>query len=302
MRKMNRWGLLLALPTMFLLGCEGVTTTGTTLQPATEIASAETSRMRAIVSVPRQLQSTAGIEVLLEVAYSGWEYRNVVVEPRVLQLDEPTVIANLVPGPVTVTVTARDAETHAMHDRQQMAVVLLPGEETPVSFSLLHGGKPALDLGVSFGQRLLDYRRLSHADGFDSDFAAYYPNQQQLLFWLTRDSQRVAVTFQVQYSTVYRRIGAGVSESYPTDSWTAIPTHAVYVDSELLAPSTKVRHYRWTNQYPGDAQTWTEVTVDRWYGASEGLLKEVISDENGVVSTLMREGVVFEGGGVVAND
>ena len=289
MRTIKRWGLALALPTLMLLGCDGVSpmTPGQVSRSSGELAL--TSRLRAEVSMPRHLQSVSGLEVTLEIAYLGWEFRDVVVEPRILNLDKPTLISDLVPGNVTLTVTVRDAQ--GIHDRQKQTITLLPGEETPVSFSLVYGGSAALDLGVSYGTRQVDYRQLQHGDGFDAAFAAYQPTMHELLFWLSRESKRIPVILSIQYSSVMRRIGSGSETYYPDFAWTSIPMHAAYVDSNPLPPFTKVRHYRWTNQYLRDESTWTEVTVDRWYGASDGLLKEVISDGSGVVSTLIREGV-----------
>lgn len=291
MRTIKRWGLALALPTILLLGCNGVSplTPVQVNQSGGEMAA--TSRLRAEVSVPRHVQSLAGLEVILEIAYTGWEYRELVVEPRTLNLDKPTLISDLVPGNVTLTVTLRDTQTRGVHDTQKQTVTLLPGEETPVSFSLVYGGSAALDLGVTYGTRQVDYRRLQHGDGLDAAFSAYQPSMQELLFWLSRESKRIPVTLAIQDYSVTRRIGSGSQTYYQDYAWTSIPAHAAYVDSNSLPPFSKVRHYRWTNQYRRDESSWTEVTVDRWYGASEGLLKEVISDASGVVSTLIREGV-----------
>ena len=291
MRTIKRWGLALALPTFLLLGCDGVSPMTPVQVDHSGENMAESSRLRADVSLPRHLQSLSDLEVILEIAYTGWEYRDVVVEPRILSLETPTLISDLVPGNVTLTVTARNAQTQGIHDRQKQTVTLLPGEETPVSFSLVYGGSAALDLGVTYGTRQVDYRRLQHTDGFDAAFSAYQPSMHHLLFWLSRESKRIPVTFAIHYSSVTRRIGSE-SETYFDDyAWTSIPAHAAYVDSNALPPFTIVRHYRWANQYLRDESIWTEVTVDRWYGASEGLLKEVISDANGVVSTMIREGV-----------
>lgn len=266
----------------------------TSLSPQDSSATtpqATTSTLRAEIALPRHVQSLEGVEVLLEVKYTGWELRERVVEPRRMALDAPTVITGLVPGDVMVTVTVRDTATQAVHDRRQASVTLLPGKEVPVAFTLLYGGSTALDLGLSFGGLQVDYRKLRQEDGFDQDFANYNPLDQHLLYWFERDGQRAAVTISINYSSVHRRIGAGQAAYYPMNTWTSIPMHATYVDSQPLGAYSKVRHYRWTNEYRLSDDTWTLVTVDRWYSAADGLLKEVISGGDGVISTLIREGV-----------
>ena len=291
MRQYKRFALALLLSSGVLLGCEAPLTSLSPQDSSAAAPQAATSTLKAEIALPRHVQSLEGVEVLLEVAYTSWELRERVVAPRRMALDAPTVITGLVPGDVMVTVTARDTATQAIHDRRQASVLLLPGKEAPVAFTLLYGGSTALDLGLSFGGQQVDYRKLRHEDGFDLAFANYNPQDQQLLYWFERDGQRAAVTISINYSSVHRRIGAGQAAYYPTNTWTSIPMHATYIDSHPLGAYSKVRHYQWSNEYLLSDDTWTLVTVDRWYSAADGLLKGVISGGDGVISTLIREGV-----------
>lgn len=296
MSSLKPFALALSLPAILLLGCDAGSLTGPHTVDAPVQESVAMSRLRADISLPLRLQSLENAEIRLEITYADYRLRDRKHE-RILTPGEATVIEGLLPGNALVTVTVREVDGGAVHDRQMRDVVLAPGEETPVSFSLTYGGSSALDLSFSYGTQQKDYRNLRVDDGFDADFAAYTPPyNRSMLFWHERDGKRAPVTFVLNHSWIERLEGAGESISYPWNSWTSVPIHASYVDSDPLGTYAKVRHYRWTNayqeeRYPLSDSPWREVTVDRWFSATEGFLKEEIRGEEGLISVLIRDGL-----------
>ena len=288
--------LALSLPGVLLLGCDAGSLTGPRAMDAPLLEASATSRLRADISWPPRLQGLEDVEIQLEITYSDHRLRDRKHE-QILTPGEAAVIEGLFPGHALVTVLVREVASKAVHDRQMRDVVLAPGEETPVSFTLIYGGSSGLDLSFSFGTQQKDYRKVLVEDGFDADFAAYTaPSNQSILFWHERDGKRAPVTFVLGYSWLERIDGAGYSTSYPRNSWTSVPIHATYVDSHPLGTHAKVRHYRWINayqesRYPSPQSPWREVTVDRWFSATEGFLKEEIRGEEGLISVLIRDGL-----------
>jgi hypothetical protein len=296
MPSLKTFAFALTLPALLLLGCDAASLTGPYAADDPARVAAATSRLRAEVRLPHSLQSLEDLTIQLEIAYTDLRLRDRKHE-QLLTLGEATVIEGLLPGNAMVTVSVREPASDTLHDRQVRNVVLAPGEETPVSFSLTYGGSSGLDLSFSFGTQQKDYRQLSVDDGLNADFAAYVPPAgRSMLFWHERDGKRAPVTFVIDYSWLQRFEGAGYSISYPIHAWTSVPIQAAYVDSQPLEGHAKVRHYRWINEYQeapysSSELPWREVTVDRWFSATEGFLKEEIRGAEGVISVLTRDGL-----------
>ncbi|MBO9541757.1 hypothetical protein J7643_14300 [bacterium] len=240
--------------------------------------------------------SAIAIHVRLEFPYQSD------ASPRTLDVQSgvPAVFGDLAPGHALLTVSAQNVVTNQLIDTQSRWVDLLPGVQAAAQFALTVGGSTAADVGVTFGANTRDYRTFDQPDGLDPDFRAalgngqFMPGRRVLPFQLETPEGTSYLTFTTDADHLERQIAHQPSVSYPSNAWYQLPGHAVRVDSEPLLGQTKVRHFRWSNEYEANDER-RLYTFDRWVTPLEGTIKETVS-ENGVVrSTLSRTPVRLAG-------
>lgn len=222
--------------------------------------------------------------------------------PKTLDVQNgvPAVFRDLAPGHAMLTVSAVNVVTNQVVDTQSRWVDLLPGVQATVQFALTIGGSTAADVGFTFGSDTRDYRTFDQPDGFDPDFRAAAGNGQPmggrriLPFQLVTADGTTGMTFTLDWEHLERQIGNTPSVSYPPNSWYLLPSHAVRVDSEPLMGREKVRHFRWSNEHVVAGATHS-YTFDRWVTPFDGTIKETVTENGNVISTLSRAIVQLQG-------
>lgn len=282
---------LLALASSALLGCQ----TGSTVADPALLPQPVAMPQSALAGLRLTLQSTEGLpaykcSIRLEYApryyYSSEPIR---VVTRDFAPGANLTLDQLEPGIATLTLVLRDPQTDALLASETQGVSLAPGVVTQVALETAIGGTSGIDLLLSYTEQQKDFRYLHEADGLDSYFRGYYAPYRSQLYWLeTSDGLTVPVTITSDRVSV----GAGQTTYLGNLGGYGLPAHAQYVDSTPLGQYDRMRHYRWDNDYllPGETNRKT-LTVDRWLSPSVGLVKETLTDTNGILRTLRRDGL-----------
>jgi hypothetical protein len=292
----------IALSLTALAGC----TTLPSLLPGVTGSGASTPQaagsLKVVVSAPARTTqafdpSTIAIQVKLDFPYSGKGQPGTTLN---VQSGVPAVFGNIAPGHGRLTVTAQDVTTNQVYDTQSQWIDILPGVQASASFTLTVGGSAATDVGLTFGANSVDFRTIPVSDGYNLDFnppSTLGPQpinwtQQQFPYTLTVGAASTSVVFTHSGNQLMRQVGNQQSVPYPADSWYWIPAHATWVDSTASMQVSgltfnKIRHFRWANTYVVTTATHS-YTFDRWVGAFDGLIQEVMSENGNVVSTMVR--------------
>lgn len=239
--------------------------------------------------------SAIAIHARLEFPYQP----DAVAKSLDLQSGVPAVFGDLAPGHARLTVSAQNVETNEVVDTQSQWIDLLPGIQATARFALTIGGSTAADVGLTFGANTKDYRTFDQNDGYDPDFRAAAGNNQSgdrrvMPFQLVTPEGTTFVTFTQEWDHLHRQIGNLPSVSYPRNSWYLLPAHAERIDSEPLMGYTKVRHFRWSNEHVvgGEPHFYT---FDRWVTPFDGTIKETVTENGTVISTLSRSPIQLAG-------
>lgn len=278
----------IALPLLLvasLVGCTGLPTLmGRKDPPATASVAQGDLVITTQVADALATQALGDYLVTLKVDFPVSQRASIV---RTVAPGTTTEFTGLLPERVHVTASATAADSTLVLASTEFDVELLPGKKTPSDFTLFIGGSSALDTAIDFRIKSKDFRSITASDNFSSDFAQMWQHADATpsAMALFKDEATSSVTFSFTSGGVNRQFGSLPSVSLPWDWWFGVPDHAVYVDSRPLGTHSKVRHFRWDNVFrlKGTDRT---LTVDRWEGAPEGLIKETLTEAGQTISLL----------------
>ncbi|HEY9900257.1 MAG TPA: hypothetical protein V6D00_13875 [Pantanalinema sp.] len=291
----------LALSLATLSGCAALPGSLFAGRPEAGATARETSSLKVLVdSGAYQTQgvdlSAIAIHVSLEFPYQSDS------APLTLDVQSgvPAVFKDLAPGHARITVSALNVVTNQVVDTQSRWIDLLPGVQAAAQFALTVGGSTAADVGFTFGPDTRDYRTFDQNDGLDPEFRAGAGNGQPsgerrvMPFLLVTPEGTTPLVFTADRDHLERQIGNQPSVSYPSSSWYQLPAHAERIDSEPFMGHDKVRHFRWSNtlEIAGQSHFYT---FDRWVTPFDGTIKETLTENGAVISTLSRAPIQIAG-------
>lgn len=208
----------------------------------------------------------------------------------VANLTQSQTFTNIPCGQGNLIVKAFNASGTEIGQSQQF-VTVLPGKTTGVAVELYIGGSSATDLAFEFlsteGRFFVD----KHYDWYPGFKLAYPQNFPTWVYELSSNGATQSFSYEtIAPNCNVQLTKTGGTINYSWDDFFArlftLPGHAELVDAQdPFGKYNNVRHFRYTNTFKVNSQDVT-YTIDRYYASEIGLIRETLTKDGTVTSTL----------------